>query len=247
MLKGGRLVLAARNETLDGRAAGAGGLAGDFVAVSITDTGEGIPADVLPRVFEPFYTTKEVGKGTGLGLSQVYGFAQQSGGLATIDSEAGKGTTVTLLLPRSTKPLLPAHLEAIAQAPRRTTRTILLVEDNEEVAEITTALLKDLGCRVKYVRTAWQALETLSAGKGIDLVLTDIIMPGGMNGLGLARTLRQRFPNLPVLLTTGYSAAAQEAVSEGFTILPKPYQRDALENAVRAIFERQGGASNAVE
>jgi two-component system NtrC family sensor kinase len=247
MPKGGRLVLAVRNQTLDGREPSADDLKGDFVAVSITDTGEGIPAEILPRVFEPFYTTKEVGKGTGLGLSQVYGFARQSGGLATIDSEVGRGTAVTLLLPRSTMPLLPARLEVTTRAPSRTTETVLLVEDNEEVAEVTRELLEDIGCRVEHVRTAQQALDMLTAAHEIDLVVTDIIMPGEMNGLDLARALRQRFPKLPVLLTTGYSTAARQATSEGFIILPKPYQRKALENAVRTMFERQEERSNAVE
>jgi two-component system NtrC family sensor kinase len=244
MPRGGRLSISIRNERLH---AGPGGLSGDFVRIAVIDTGTGIPTDVVDKVFEPFFTTKEVGKGTGLGLSQVYGFATQSGGAAMIDSEVGKGTTVTVLLPRSTTPLLPACLEAAAQAPRRTTGTILLVEDNEEVAEVSTALLKDLGCRVEHARTARQASEMLSDGEMFDLILTDIIMPGGMNGLDLARAVRQRFPRLPVLLTTGYSAAAQEAAAEGFTILPKPYQRQALESAVRAIFERQRDAPNVVE
>jgi PAS domain S-box-containing protein len=244
MPAGGTLTVSIRNERLSGRL---DGLTGDFVRVAVTDTGTGIPADILGKVFEPFFTTKEVGKGTGLGLSQVYGFAKQSGGATSVDSEVGRGTTVTLFLPRSTRPLLPASLEAAVQAPRPTTATVLVVEDNDEVAEITSALLEYMGCRVEHVHTAGQALERLGDGEDFDLVLTDIIMPGGMNGLDLARAVRQRFPSVPVLLTTGYSAAAQQAATEGFTILPKPYQRKALESAVRAILERQQREADAID
>ena len=208
--------------------------AGDYVAISLRDTGEGIPTDVLPRVFEPFYTTKDAGRGSGLGLSQVYGFARQSGGAALIDSQPGQGTTVTILLPRATKAASRQRAPAPRRIDDRIVGAVLLVEDNEDVAEITAALLQELGCRTKRAQNAGEALEIVARG-GIDLVLSDIVMPGGMNGLDLARSLRERFPELPIVLTTGYSSKAQEASREQFPILPKPYRRNQLAEAISSF------------
>jgi two-component system NtrC family sensor kinase len=237
MPKGGRLKLAARNRTFSNNGGHAADLAGDFVEFAIADTGHGIPAAVLPRVFEPFFTTKEVGKGTGLGLSQVYGFAKQTGGGVTITSEPGVGTTVRLLLPRSVA-LVPADAaEPRPQAAAQSISTILLVEDNDEVADTTAAILEDLGYEARRARNAGEALTMLSNGGSFDLLLSDIVMPGGTSGLDLARTVRQRFPALPILLTTGYSTAAREAAAEGLTILQKPYRRQTLASALGQFLE----------
>jgi signal transduction histidine kinase/CheY-like chemotaxis protein len=246
MPRGGKLVLAAHNRSFEPGEPPGGISAGEYVAISLSDTGEGIPDEILPRVFEPFYTTKEVGRGTGLGLSQVYGFARQSGGMAIIESQLGVGTVVTLLLPISTAAASVDTAMERVHSKSRISGTILLVEDNDEVAEITVSLLQELGCRTRRARTARQALEMLS-GDSIDLVLTDIIMPGGMNGLDLARSLRDRLPELPILLTTGYSSAAQDAASLGFPILPKPYRRNQLEEAVFGLLGSAALPRNALE
>ena len=249
MPKGGRLILSARNRTLGSDSGGndsgdAADLAGDFVEFTIADTGEGIPAAVLPRVFEPFYTTKEVGRGTGLGLSQVYGFAKQTGGGVTIASESGVGTTVRLLLPRSVAQVPADAVEPPRCAAAQSISTILLVEDNDEVADVTTAILEDIGYHASRARNAGEALTMLSNGGRFHLLLSDIVMPGGTSGLNLARIVRQRFPAMPILLTTGYSAAARQAVTEGLPILQKPYRRQTLESAVRQFLE-PGSASGA--
>jgi two-component system NtrC family sensor kinase len=221
MPDGGRLLIEAWNVTL--RDPEIIGLTGDFVALSLTDTGCGIPENVLPHVFEPFYTTKEVGKGTGLGLSQVYGFARQSGGTATALAESGRGTTITLYLPRT----LEAAEGETSQMPEPLRRSgqgrILLVEDNADIAEVTRANLEEIGFQVTHVADARAALAALSAGAPFNLVFSDIVMPGDLNGVDLARILRREHPSLPVLLATGYSTVAQSAMDEGFTILRKPY------------------------
>jgi two-component system NtrC family sensor kinase len=238
MPKGGALKLKVENRRLDGGAGSPAQLAGDYVTIMASDTGTGIPDQLLAKVFEPFFTTKEVGKGTGLGLSQVYGFASQSGGTATIASTEGRGTTVSLYLPRAKSALLPPELEAAAHVVRLASGEILLVEDNDEVAEVTAILLQSMGYGVKRVAAAAQALDWLAAGQRPDLVITDIVMPGGTDGIELARSMRALYPSLPVLLTTGYSAAAAEAGREGLTILPKPYQRHALEAAIREVMQK---------
>jgi signal transduction histidine kinase/CheY-like chemotaxis protein len=215
---------------------------GEGVGIAISDTGVGIRASVLPRVFEPFFTTKEPGKGTGLGLSQVYGFARQSGGSVTVTSEEGKGTTVTLSLPRSSRPAAenkPMATPAELGPSSRYDAEVLVVEDNPEVAEVSVALLQSLGCAVTLTESARQALEVLASGKPFDLVFTDVVMPGGMSGVELARALRVRYPDLPVLLTTGYSVAALDAGKEGFPILPKPYRPAALQAQLGELLNPQ--------
>jgi signal transduction histidine kinase/CheY-like chemotaxis protein len=244
MPDGGKLTMSARNVTLTDNAA-TDHLDGDFVAVAVRDTGAGIPPDVLPKIFEPFFTTKEVGKGTGLGLSQVYGFAHQAGGSATVASTLDHGTTFTIYLPRTDE--LPAAGEGDDMSvPNRGTGTILFVEDNKDIADVTKVNLEELGYRVIAVANADTALEILKANAEIDLVFSDIVMPGQLNGIDLARELRVIRPNMPVVLTTGYSAAAQEAAPDGFTIIPKPYQLDKLHQILSAAL-RQRQTAETVE
>ena len=204
---------------------------GDYVAIGVKDTGVGIPPDVLAKVFEPFFTTKPVGKGTGLGLSQVYGFAHQAGGAVRIASELGRGTTITMLLPRAEQqdvadPNAPAT--NLVQA-----GTVLLIEDNPEVASASAGLLEQLGYTVRWAPNAEAALQEIEKD-GIDLVFSDIVMPGRMDGLGLARLIKKKHPGLPILLATGYSEAAHNA-DKDFPILRKPYQVHELSKAITEL------------
>jgi two-component system NtrC family sensor kinase len=232
MPNGGTLSIRAKPVTLKGEASEEG-LSGDFVAIRIADTGHGIPNDVLARVFEPFFTTKEVGKGTGLGLSQVYGFAKQSGGLATISSGEGRGTAITIYLPRSHDAPHVAQPKPKIQPPEDDAGTVLLVEDNADVAEVGAGYLRQLGFKVRSVANARAAIAALRLDANVDLVFSDILMPGGMNGLDLAREIAERFPGIPVLLATGYSASAQDAVRHGVVVLQKPYDLEGLRRNIR--------------
>ena len=228
MPQGGTLKIAAAAAVLDGEP---DGLSGEFVAIRVADTGGGIPAHVLPHVFEPFFTTKEVGKGTGLGLSQVYGFAKHAGGAVTIASAPG-GTVVTLYLPRTKELAAPSIAPAEHRSPAQRTGTVLLAEDNAQVAEVASAYFQQLGYAVKQAESAREALELLGQASQIDLVFSDILMPGGMNGLELGHAVRKRYPSLPVLLTTGFSSSVREAVEQGFSVLQKPFDLAALEQAL---------------
>jgi PAS domain S-box-containing protein len=190
----------------------------DQVVISVADTGVGIPADVIDKVFDPFFTTKPVGKGTGLGLSQVHGFAYQAEGTVEIESALGKGTTVCIRLPCST--LVEAKDEEQPSKPG--SATILLVEDNPDVADASAGLLEQLGYTVRWVSDAETALREID-GDGIDVVFSDIVMPGKMDGVKLAQAIKERRPDLPILLTTGYSQSAKD-VAGNFAVLRKPYQ-----------------------
>ena len=237
MPTGGLVRVEGRNATLEAPAGHSNGLSGEFVALSVTDTGTGISPEDIKKVFEPFFTTKDIGKGTGLGLSQVYGFAHQSGGMATIDSKLGEGTAVTLYLPRATreaKPEAPAGRQAVTRA----TGLILVVEDDDDVAAVAKNMLKLIGYRADHVRDGATALALLLSGQQFDAVFSDIIMPGGMSGLDLARKVRQRFPGLPILLSSGYARATGEVYREGFDIIAKPYSADSLVEALRRTIEQ---------
>ncbi len=220
-------------------------LEGDFVALTITDTGCGIAADILPKVFDPFFTTKQKSKGTGLGLSQVHGFAHQSGGTVTIESRLGKGTRLTLYLPRADARSASTAPEQAAESPEGY-GTVLLVEDNPDVAEVSAALIEQLGYRVHAAGDAQSAIEASEAQR-FDLVISDIVMAGAMDGLGLAREIRRRRPDLPVILVTGYSEKASTADAE-FPVLRKPFQlADLSRAAAKVIAEmRQPPPSNLV-
>jgi two-component system NtrC family sensor kinase len=239
MPNGGRLHIGVRNVTLTGDAA-TDELKGEFVAITFADTGIGIPHEIRQRVFEPFFTTKDATKGTGLGLSQVYGFAKQAGGTATIESAPGRGTVVGLYLPRTE--FESSQADALegestpASGPER--RTVLMVEDNLPVAEVCESYLHKLGYDVEHAASPRDAISFLQDAHHIDVVLSDILMPGGMSGLDLARKLREMRPTLPVVLMTGFSEYANEVAHDGFPVLRKPFDLTTLRTELSAIFER---------
>jgi signal transduction histidine kinase/CheY-like chemotaxis protein len=234
MPNGGTIVV--RGENLPDLSGGE--IAGDYVRLSVIDTGVGIGPELLPRVVEPFFTTKDVGKGSGLGLAQVHGFATQSRGTVRIESTVGQGTSIELYLPRSQNlPSKSRHLIDLNRVrPKKTKHgEILLVEDDDEVAALVAEMLAQLGYEVTRAASAAAALGALADGRSIDLVFSDIMMPGGMNGVELAREIKRRRSDIPVLLTSAYSeAAAHEAEHEGVQILPKPYHIEALAAALSA-------------
>jgi PAS domain S-box-containing protein len=238
--QGGVITISAENVELTPQQTPAR-LQGEFVALSVADNGTGIAPDILPLVFDPFFTTKGPSRGNGLGLSQVYGFAHQSGGTVTITSELGRGTCVTLYLPRGMAALKPgAERNAPLEMPEG--GTALLVEDNPEVAKVTEQMIEQLGYRVRRAGGAKEALE-LAEGTTFDLVISDIVMAGPMDGVGLAHTLRQRQPDLPVVLVTGFSSSVAETERE-FPILRKPFEVSDLGRVMaKAVAEAQ--AANA--
>jgi PAS domain S-box-containing protein len=228
MPSGGALVITAENVNLcpgDTLAA----IQGEFVALRITDTGSGIAPDVLPKVFDPFFTTKEFGKGSGLGLSQVHGFAHQSGGTVHVDSAVGRGTTVTLYLPRSEE--TPRTVQGESRVESTAGGTVLVVEDNPEVLAICVSMLEQLTYEVCAVSGASAALDVIEK-KNFDLVVSDIVMPGGMDGAALANAIRARRPELPVLLVTGFSPSASHA---DFPIIRKPFDFSELSRTVARL------------
>lgn len=220
----GRLVFAVREVAAVPAIRGHLGAAGDFLAVSVSDTGRGIEPDQIASIFEPFYTTKEVGKGTGLGLSQVFGFTKQSGGEVEVISEPFGGAVFTLYLPRATA-TAPSNAPTTPtlDAPAPQGLCVLVVEDNETVGRFADEMLRDLGYRTHLVGNAAEALAALNnEHAGFDVVFSDVIMPG-INGVELAREIRRRRPELPVVLTSGYSNVLAQEGTQGFELLRKPY------------------------
>jgi PAS domain S-box-containing protein len=210
---------------------------GKFIAISVEDTGAGIAPDKMTAIFEPFYTTKEVGKGTGLGLSQALGFAKQSGGDIVAVSALGKGSKFTIYLPQAELPGSHADISAIniEAAPRGRGHRILVVEDNEDVGRFSTELLQDLGYATRRADNAKQALALIAADHGaFDLVFSDVIMPG-MNGVEMATIIRQQYPDLPVVLTSGYSSVLAQNTDHGFELIQKPYSVEALSRTLRKV------------
>jgi signal transduction histidine kinase len=208
-----------------------------FVKISVSDTGHGMSPEVQARIFEPFFTTKGISKGSGLGLPQVYGFVQQSAGRITVDSEVGVGTIVTVLLPRSLRDPVatqPAGVGSVLLTRPDGGRRghVLLVEDDREVATLTRELLASLGFAVTHAAGAEAALDALVNAHQIDVVLSDIMMPGGVSGLQLAREIRNRHPRLPIILTTGYVEAAADLKDGEFHLLPKPFGLETLADAL---------------
>jgi len=230
-------VTAGNRRVAAGDVATAPEIAGDFVRITLRDTGSGIPPEVAARAFEPFFTTKDIGQGTGLGLSQVYGFARQAGGASSIEAcqdQAG-GTIVTLHLPRALKAVEhPPDLQATDAAPAGATKRILLVEDNMEVAAITGEIIRSLGYEVVHATRAREALDRLDApGPTFHLLITDIVMPDGISGLQLATTVRARMPALPIILVSGYNDATPQEAS-AFRVLRKPLPARRLAEAIRS-------------
>jgi PAS domain S-box-containing protein len=232
MPEGGTFTISARN--VPAGEGSPGQPSGDHVVISFADTGVGIPQDTLKKIFDPFFTTKAVGKGTGLGLSQVYGFAHQSGGTVSVASEVGKGSTISLYLTRCNAAAMAAPQTDGPKNVGRAEGTILVVEDNPEVADVSATLLEQIGYRVLRAGNAAEALERIENGDRIDLVFSDIVMPNGMNGIHLAQELMERYPAIRVLLTTGYSDVAAAGETR-FPILRKPFELPTLEQAIREV------------
>jgi CheY-like chemotaxis protein len=239
----GKLTIEAGNAFLDDAYATrhAEVAAGQYVMVAVTDTGCGIPAEVIDRVFEPFFTTKPEGRGTGLGLSMVYGFVKQSGGHVKIYSEPGSGTTVRMYLPRSRE---QEDVETDVEAGPATggTETVLVVEDDEDVRNTVIDMLFELGYRVLRAKDAHSALAIIESGAPIDLLFTDVIMPGPVRSPELARKAQERLPNIGVLFTSGYTENAivhGGRLDEGVELLSKPYTREALARKIRHVLRNQ--------
>lgn len=213
---------------------------GHYVMVAVTDTGSGMTPDIIEQVFEPFFSTKQEGRGTGLGLSMVQGFVSQSGGHIRIESEPGHGTTIRLYLPRTTR--AEDADPAISASPvQGGTETILLVEDDDGVRDIAAAMASELGYRVLNAKDAAGALDVIRSGAGVDLLFTDVIMPGWLRGPELARKARERIPGLPVLFTSGYTDNAilqGGPLDAGVGLLAKPYTREALAQKLRQVLPK---------
>ena len=228
MKEGGTLKITAVNELLKGKPEG---LSGEYVKLRVSDTGEGMSPELQERVFEPFFTTKSFGEGTGLGLSQVFGFAKQVGGAVTVESEVGKGSAFTLYLPVSRGAVAPGQKADGSTSLGR----VLIVEDDVLVAELAAGMLNEIGFEAVITHSAKEALERLSAEQRPNLIFTDVVMPGGISGIELAHKVRERFPELPILLTTGYSE--QVTGSHGFPVLQKPYEMASLADALQTLLK----------
>jgi PAS domain S-box-containing protein len=240
MANGGKLTVGTENRLLDqDEAAALGDIApGRYVAVTLTDTGEGIPSHVLSRVFEPFYTTKEVGKGSGLGLSQVYGFARQSGGHVSIRSDVGRGTSVCLYFPWTEPadaigPQVARAIEPVSAGQPK----ILIVEDDHELRELATQLVQGLGYSACTASNGAEAMAALERDSNIGLLFTDIIMPGGMSGIELAVETRRRWPDLGILMTSGFPGHLRPGAPLGgeFAIIRKPFTQAELAAAFSKV------------
>ena len=239
---GGRLEITTGNVVVDAAEARRSPdlTAGDYVLVGITDTGTGMDANVAAHIFEPFFTTKEVGKGTGLGLSQVYGFIKQSGGHVVIDSELGVGTTFRLYLPRCEDPRQASDvLDTTTDVTPTGHETVLVVEDNAEVLELAVATISDLGYRVLTAANGPQALKIVQSDEPIDLLFSDIVMPGGMNGFELISRARAIRGGLKALVTSGYANVHRPGTDRpDVPLLLKPYRRGDLAHYVRMALDR---------
>mgnify|MGYP001254022253 CR=1 FL=1 len=241
---GGTLSIETANATLDADAEGPGG---DFVVVSVSDTGTGIAPELVQKIFEPFFTTKPVGKGTGLGLSMVYGFARQSGGQVKVYSELGHGTTFKLYLPRANASALPSAQEGPAESePLGRGETVLVVEDDPDVRRIVVRQVLDLGYRVLEAASGDEALSAIAGGARVDLLFTDVVMPGGMLGTELARRVRSLVPELPVLFASGFAHASLVAginLHEIGEFLGKPYRKRDLAMKLNALLRSRSGVA----
>jgi PAS domain S-box-containing protein len=221
-------------------------VAGPWIVASVEDTGTGMPKSVVSRAFEPFFTTKEPGKGSGLGLSQVYGFVVQSGGFVTLSSAVGRGTRISIYLPPSMKPIVEHRLDEAKRAPAGTnSETVLLVEDDSGVLALTSEMLSELGYRVITACDASGALEVLRRGQPVDLVFSDVVMPGGKTGVHLAVEAREMRPGIKILLTSGYTgeALARHTPTElDFPLIAKPFRHAELGAKLRKILDGDAAA-----
>lgn len=215
---------------------------GDYVEVAVTDTGIGMTPEVLEKVFEPFFTTKEVGQGSGLGLSMVFGFAKQSGGHVTVSSEEGEGTTVKLFMPRSAEDVVKEIASGEINIPTTGSERILVVEDDENVRNISVSILSEQGYDVIDVVDGNEAIEHLKSGTIFDLLFTDVVLPGGMNGVEIAKQAGEIQPNIKVIFTTGYTESSIThggKLNQGISLLNKPYRRAQLLEKVRTVLDRK--------
>jgi CheY-like chemotaxis protein len=215
---------------------------GQYVMISVSDTGIGMDAKTLERAFEPFFTTKGIGKGTGLGLSQVYGFVRQSSGHLAIYSEVGEGTTVKIYLPRhhGKEDLTDAFVKSSGDSQSLGAETILVVEDDEALRLYTVEILTDLGYSVLAAANGAAALEIIGRGQDIDLLFTDIVMPGGMNGRQLAEQAIRQMPTLKILFTTGYTANAivhHGRLDPDVELISKPFTYESLGRKIRKLLD----------
>jgi PAS domain S-box-containing protein len=230
MKDGGSLKISALNELLKGEP---DGLRGEHVALRVADTGEGMTRETMDRVFEPFFTTKNFGEGTGLGLSQVFGFAKQIGGAVTVESELGKGSAFTLYVPASHGTIRTDKKFDEQDSMGR----VLIVEDDVVVADLVAGMFNELGFEATVTHSAKEALERLSGEQRPTLIFSDVVMPGGISGVELADKVRGRFPELPILLTTGYSE--QVTGDHGFPVLQKPYEMSLLAAALTKLLKKE--------
>ena len=241
---GGTITIAARNRAHFTEYQ----LEGDFVELSVTDTGEGMDPATISRCLEPFFTTKDVGKGSGLGLAQVYGFVQGSLGTMQIESKPHKGTTILLYLPRAKGDASVLREPALTAPRSNTCCKVLLVEDDASVAALTGEMLMELGYQVMHAASAQQGLQALALQRdSIGLILSDVMMPGGMDGLSFVRALRKDGVQLPVVLVSGYAEAVRrEAGKAGITLLAKPYRLDDLGRVLGGVLVRRDVPSSSL-
>lgn len=242
-----RIFIETRNIAVKDLASGNydGLLPGNYVSIAITDNGIGMPAAIRDRVMDPFFTTKDEGKGSGLGLSMVYGFAKQSGGAARIYTEEGVGTTLRLYFPVDSGSVAHHEPQRLSEQKAGTER-ILIVEDRPDVAELAKMVLEDYGYLADMVLNAREALKRFEGGHTYDLLFTDLIMPGGMNGVMLAREVRRRYPAVKVLLTTGYAENSLERTDIGgteFDVISKPCMPHDLARKVRQVLDGPNGVA----
>jgi CheY-like chemotaxis protein len=236
MPDGGVLEIETRNVVV-GEVTVAGLTPGSYVRLSIVDTGCGMSPEVRDQIFEPFFTTKEIGRGTGLGLSMVYGFVRQSGGHVTVESSLGVGTSMALYLPKATQDVCTETKAIQMDAVPRGSARILMVEDNEDVLEVTSALLTSLGYRITCARNGPDAFQLFESGEKFEVLLSDIVMPNGVSGVELAREARRRNKDIKILLMSGYAGNVLEryrAVDE-FPIIDKPFRVADLARRLQSI------------
>ena len=244
MPSGGQLIISSRNLSAADLVADGSSLVGPAVELVVIDTGSGIPEAIRDRIFDPFFSTKAPGEGTGLGLSQVYGFCVQANGEVLVRSNHGEGTSVVMRLPVNRAAEVEAVPEAPAGAVPPLVARVLLVEDNPEVAEATSELIRMLGCQVTHLDSADAAQPWLTDHhQRIDLVISDVIMPGQISGIDLVAMIRREYPSLAVLLVTGYTKELCRAIEEGIAVLPKPFGAETLQQAMQGALNKASRAT----